>query len=75
MTQARMTEMLSQTLCVTMEEAQTALEARDWNVREAARFLQREQSRARVAAKAARPESGWRLFINRFMGRGGAPVL
>ena len=75
MTQARMTEMLSQTLYVTMEEAQAALEARDWNVPEAARFLQREQSRARVAAKAARPESGWRLFFNRFMGRGDAAAL
>jgi protein subunit release factor A len=57
------------------EEAQAALEARDWSVPEAARLLQREQSRARVAAKAARPESGWRLFFNRFMGHGDAAVL
>ena len=70
MTQARMTEMLSQTICVTMEEAQAALEAKDWNVPEAARLLQREQSRARVAAKAVRRDSGWKRLVDRLMGRG-----
>ena len=70
MTQARMTEMLSQTLCVTPEAAQAALEAEDWRVPEAARLLQREQSRARVAAKAVRRDSGWKRFIDRLVGRG-----
>ena len=75
MTQARMTEMLSQTICVSPEAAQAALEARDWNVPEAARLLQREQSRARVAAKAVRRDSGWKLFFDRLTGRGDAAVL
>ncbi len=75
MTQARMTEMLSQTICVSPEAAQAALEAMDWNVPEAARLLQREQSRARVAAKAVRRDSGWKLFLGRLTGRGDAAAV
>ena len=42
---------------------------------EARQLLQREQSRARVAAKAVRRDGGWKLFFDRLTGRGDAAVL
>ena len=39
MTQIQMTEMLSTTLCVTADDAQAALEAKEWNLLEAAQLL------------------------------------
>ena len=53
MTRERITEMLSETICVTMEDAETALAANDWNVRDAARQLLMEKERA-AKARAAR---------------------
>lgn len=41
MTREKMTSMLSEALCVTREEATAALEARHWDVLDAARLLQR----------------------------------
>ena len=37
MTREKMTEMLSETISVTREEAQAALEAREWNILDAGR--------------------------------------
>ncbi len=57
MTREKMTEMLSETICVTMEEARDALEAREWNVLDAARLLQLERARAeRAEAERNRTE-------------------
>ena len=62
MTRESMTAMLSETICVTREEARAALEAREWDLLEAGRLLQRE-ARARHAAlrgaPASRRERGW----------------
>lgn len=62
MTRESMTEMLSETICVTREEARAALEAREWDILEAGRLLQRE-ARARNAtrgnAPAPRRARGW----------------
>ena len=54
MTRERMTEMLSETICVTAEEARAALEASEWKVLDAARLLERRRARARKAERARR---------------------
>ena len=58
MARENMMELLSETICVTQAEAAAALEARDWNVLEAAQLLQ-QQARARARrereARAGRP--------------------
>ena len=52
MTRESMTSMLSEALCVSREEATAALEARQWDVPEAARLLQRRARAMKI--KAAR---------------------
>lgn len=62
MTRESMTEMLSETICVTREEARAALEARDWDLLEAGRLLQRQartKHAARRDAPPSRRERGW----------------
>ena len=51
MTQIQMTEMLSTTLCVTADDAQAALEAKEWNLLEAAQLLQQQERARRMEAK------------------------
>ena len=53
MTRERMTEMLSETICVTREEARAALEAREWSLLDAGQLLLRERARAGKAEAAA----------------------
>ena len=50
MARDKLTNILSETLCVTAEEAAAALEARDWDVMKAAELLQREQRAKRIDA-------------------------
>ena len=50
MTRESMTSMLSKTLCVSREEATAALEARQWDVPEAARLLQRRARAMKIKA-------------------------
>lgn len=57
MTRIQMTEMLSETIRVSAKEAGEALEARDWNLMEAAQLLQRRQ-RAKRAEVARACKSG-----------------
>ena len=59
MTREKIAEMLSETICVPMEQANAALEESGWNVHEAARRLLREQTRAKKAevAEARRLEN------------------
>ena len=52
MTQARMTEILSETIRVTSEEARAALEASKWSLPDAALLLQKARARARRAEAA-----------------------
>ena len=52
MTREKMTEMLSETISVTREEAQAALEAREWNILDAGQLLL-ERARAGKAEAAA----------------------
>lgn len=60
MTRERKTEMLSETICVTVEEARAALEASEWRLLDAARLLERQSARARKAeADRTRRESEW----------------
>ena len=54
MTREKMTQMLSETICVTAGEAQTALEASGWKILDAADRLRRERARA---AKAEREQA------------------
>ena len=63
MTRDRMTEMLSEAICVTREEARTALEAREWKVLDAARLLEQERARAKKAeaAEACRRDGGRKI--------------
>ena len=49
MTREKMTQMLSETICVTTEEAQAALEASEWRLLDAAKLAQRARSRAAKA--------------------------
>lgn len=55
MTRDNMTQMLSEAICVTPEDARTALEASEWNLRDAAQRLLHERACAR---KAERVRSG-----------------
>lgn len=48
MAREKLTELLTESICVTPEEATAALEARDWDVLEAAQLLQREKRAAKV---------------------------
>ena len=68
MARENMTELLSETICVTQAEAAAALEARDWNVLEAAQLLQQQaRARARREREARAPESrSFRGLIRRF---------
>ena len=71
MTQEKMTAMLSETISVTAEEARAALEARGWNLLEAALLLQARERARRVEANMARrregrPSSALRALANRF---------
>lgn len=78
MTREGMTEMLSETICVTTEEARSALEARDWNVLEAALLLQeRARVRRAEAARVSRQGRGGsvvRDLISWFTARHAAPA-
>lgn len=62
MTRDSMTEMLSETICVTTEEATAALEARDWDLLLAAQLLQ-QQKRAVNTARKREPVRGWFMGI------------
>lgn len=66
MTREAMTEMVSETICVTREEAQAALEACDWNVLDAGQMLLRyhgpEERTDRVSLGA--PRSICRFFTH-----------
>ena len=53
MTKDRMTELLSESIHVTAEDAQAALEGSEWSLLDAAILLQREQRRRASIAKAA----------------------
>ena len=61
MTREKMTEMLSETICVPTADARAALEAREWNLLDAARSLQQARAQARMAeaAQARRRARGW----------------
>lgn len=63
MTREKMTEILSETICVTPEDARAALEASDWNALDAAQRLQRARARAAraEAGRAAAHDDGWRI--------------
>ena len=60
MTQERMTEMLSETLCATREEAAAALEAREWDLLGAAQLLQQLARMKRAEAARASDDRGAR---------------
>ena len=69
MTRDKMTEILSETICVTREEARAALEAKDWKLLDAAQLLQQEDARAEAArAGQAGGDSGWRRIGNAVRG-------
>lgn len=61
MTREKMTQMLSEAIGVTPDEAKAALEKREWSVPDAARLLQLERARAEKAeaARVSRRKSGW----------------
>ena len=52
MAREKLTELLTESICVTPEEATAALEARDWDVLEAAQLLQRERRAAKVQQRS-----------------------
>ena len=52
MAREKLTELLTESICVTPEEATAALEARDWDVLEAAQLLQRERRAANVQQRS-----------------------
>lgn len=64
MAHEKLTRLLSESLCVTSDEATGALKAMDWDVLKAAELLQREQRMKRIAAARKAPARGWfaRLF-------------
>ena len=51
MARERMIELVSDNICVSRDEARAALEARNWDVLEAARLLQQQARSKRVAAE------------------------
>lgn len=53
MTRNQMTQMLAETISVSSAEAGAALEARDWDVLQAARLLQRQAQAKRITAARA----------------------
>ena len=67
MTRERMTELVSETICATREEARRALEATGWDVLAAARLLQRQARQAVAAQKDGAVVSGG--FLRRLAGR------
>ncbi len=71
MTREKMTEMVSETICVTREEARTALEACDWNVLDAGQAL---LQRRRHREKADRVSLGNSHSLHRFFTRLAAAV-
>ena len=52
MAREKLTELLTESICVTPEEATAALEANDWDVLEAAQLLQRERRAAKVQQRS-----------------------
>ena len=67
MAREKMTELLTESICVTPEEAVAALEAKDWDVLEAAQLLQRER---RAQAKTERQRQPTRSMFARIFGLG-----
>lgn len=67
MAREKMTELLTESICVTPEEAVAALEAKDWDVLEAAQLLQRERH---ALAKAAQQRQPTRSLFARMFGLG-----
>lgn len=64
MAHEKLTALLTETICVTREEAEAALEAEDWNLLEAAQLLQQRQRAARKRESRKQPPRGMfaRLF-------------
>ncbi len=54
MARERMIELVSESICVSREAAQAALEAQNWDVLEAARLLQRQERAKKVEAMRSR---------------------
>ena len=71
MTREEMTEMVSETICVSGEEARAALEACDWNVLDAGQAL---LQRRRRKEKADRVNLGNSHSLHRFFTRLAAAV-
>ena len=67
MAREKLTELLTESICVTPEEAVAALEAKDWDVLEAAQLLQRER---RAHAKTDRQRKPTRGLFARMIGLG-----
>ena len=65
MAREKLTELLTESICVTPEEATAALEAKDWDVLEAAQLLQREKHTQAKTEQRSQPKRG--LFA-RFFG-------
>ena len=61
MTREAMTEMLSETICVTHDEARAALEASEWRILDAAQKLQLDRRSAERAARMSRRDGGHTL--------------
>lgn len=55
MARDRMIELVSVNICVSKDEARAALEARNWDVLEAARLLQQQARAKQVIAEKAAP--------------------
>lgn len=67
MAREKLTELLTESICVTPEEAVAALEAKDWDVLEAAQLLQRER---RAQVKTERQCQPTRGLFARMIGLG-----
>ncbi len=64
MAREKLTKLLTESICVTTEEAAATLEAQDWDVLKAAQLLQREKQVKRIKVQRERTERG--LFARLF---------